>query len=78
MSRIEVLSKVDTDGVLRLTVRLSKSDAGQDVKVTVEPVSQKAMTQEEWRDLVMSTAGAWQGDFERPPQGEYEEREPLS
>jgi len=78
MSRIEVLSKVGTDGVLRLTVPLPKSDAGQDVKVTVEPVSKKVMTQEEWRDLVMSTAGAWQGDLERPPQGEYEEREPLS
>ena len=23
-------------------------------------------------------AGTWQGEFERPPQGEYEEREPLS
>ncbi len=23
-------------------------------------------------------AGTWEGDFERPPQGEYEEREPLS
>ena len=78
MSRIEVLSKVGNDGVLRLTVPLLQSDAGQDVKVTVEPVSQKAMTQDEWRDLVMSTAGAWQGDLERPPQGEYEEREPLS
>jgi hypothetical protein len=78
MSRIEVLSKVGADGVLRLAVPLQKSDAGHDVKVTVEPVSQKVMTQEEWQELVMSTAGAWHGELERPPQGEYEEREPLS
>lgn len=78
MSRIEVLSKVGSDGVLRLTVPLPESHAGQEVKVTVEPVAKEALTQDEWRDLVMSTAGAWQGILERPPQGEYEEREPLS
>jgi hypothetical protein len=47
--------------------------------VTVEPLAaKKPMTQEEWRVWVDSMAGAWQGEFERPPQGEYEEREPLS
>jgi len=78
MDRIEVLSTVGPDGVLRLAVPLPKSDAGREVKVTVEPVSKTAMTQDEWRELVTSTAGAWQGDFERPPQGEFEAREPLS
>ena len=36
------------------------------------------MTQEEWHAWVDSMAGTWQGEFERPAQGEYEEREPLS
>jgi hypothetical protein len=78
MSRIEVLSKVGNDGVLRLTVPLPSGDAGRDVRVTVEPVSNTTMTQEEWRAFILSTAGVWQGDFERPPRGEYEEREPLA
>ncbi len=34
-------------------------------------------TQAEWAAWVASMAGAWQGEFERPPQGEYEERESL-
>jgi hypothetical protein len=47
--------------------------------VTVEPLApKKPMTQEEWRAWVDSMAGTWQGEFERPPQGEYEQREPLS
>jgi hypothetical protein len=77
MSRVEVLSRVGSDGVLRLNVPLLKSDAGRDVRVTVEP-ARAPMTQEEWRAAVLQTAGKWQGDFERPPQGDYEEREPLS
>jgi len=44
--------------------------------VTVEPVAaKKPMTQEEWRGWVASMAGTWQGDFERIPQGNYEERD---
>ena len=31
-----------------------------------------AVSQEEWRKLVLSTGGRWQGEFERPEQGEYE------
>ncbi len=36
------------------------------------------MSQEEWRQLILSTAGKGQGQFQRPEQGEFEEREPLS
>lgn len=77
MGRVEVLSRVGSDGVLRLNVTLPKADAGRDVKIIVEP-AQPPLTQEQWRDAVLRTAGKWQGDFERPPQGEYEEREPLA
>ena len=34
-------------------------------------------SQEEWAAWAESMAGAWQGDFERPPQDEYERREEL-
>ena len=78
MSRIEVTSTVGSDGVLRLSVPLSPEEAGRSVRIIVEPVPPRNMTTEEWRAGVLKFAGAWQGEFERPEQGEYEEREPLS
>lgn len=77
MTRIVLTAKVGPDGVLHLA--LPADAAGQDVQVTVEPAAlKKPITQGEWRSWVASMAGTWQGDFERPPQGELEEREPLS
>ncbi len=78
MTRIVVTAKVGPDGVLHLTLPLETADANRDVRVTVEPVPGPVPAAEEWRQAVLATAGKWQGDFERPPQGEYEEREPLS
>jgi hypothetical protein len=79
MNRIVVKSKVNSDGILHLSVPVGLEEADKEVQVTVEPCAAKAaMTQEEWRTWVDSMAGTWQGDFERRSQGEYEEREPLS
>jgi hypothetical protein len=75
MTQIVMTSRVGPDGTL--TLALPADAAGQEVRVTVEP-TRPAMTQEEWRAWVDSMAGSWQGDFERMPQGEYEDREPLS
>ena len=35
------------------------------------------MPQDEWRQFVMETAGAWQGDLERPEPLEYEQRDEM-
>jgi hypothetical protein len=79
MNRIVVKSKVSSDGILHLSLPVGLAEADKEVQVTVEPLaSRKPMTQEEWQAWVDAMAGTWQGDFERPPQGEYEEREPLS
>ena len=79
MNSIVVKSKVSSDGILHLSLPVGLEEANKEVQVTVEPVEYKnSMTQEEWRAWVDSMAGTWQGDFERPPQGEYEEREPFS
>jgi hypothetical protein len=75
MSPIVTTATVGPDGTL--TLALPPEAAGQTVRVTVNPAP-KPMTQEEWSAWVLSTAGTWQGEFERPPQDEYEEREPLS
>ena len=79
MNRIVMKSKVSSDGILHLSVPVGLEEAEKEVQVTVEPcAAKKPMTQQEWRDWVDSMAGSWQGEFERPPQGDYEQRAPLS
>ena len=78
MNRMVLHSRIGDDGVLQLTVPIGKEQANRDVEVTIAPVGKPAMTQEEWRQFVLSTAGAWQGDLERPEQGEYEQRDELA
>ena len=79
MNRIVVERKVGDGGLLLFTLPLGASEAGQDVRVTIEPIDLKCvMTPEEWRTGILATAGTWQGEFERPPHGELEERDPLS
>jgi hypothetical protein len=79
MSRVEVVSRVGSDGVLRLDVPLTPADAGREVRVTVEPLPGRTMTQEEWQAFINRTAGSISDpEFRRWEQGEFEEREPLS
>ena len=79
MDRMTIKSRVGADGVLHLNVPVGEAIANREVQVTIEPVGQavKRMTREEWRDFILQTAGTWQGDFERPEQGEYEQRDEL-
>jgi hypothetical protein len=63
---------------LHLALPVGLSEADTEVQVTVEPVAPASVSQDEWRKMILSTAGKWQGEFERPEQGAYEEREPLS
>jgi hypothetical protein len=78
MNRMVVKSKVGSDGVLHLTLPVGAEEADKEVQITVEPITpKKEMTQAEWEAWVDSMAGSWQGDFERPPQGELKERDPL-
>ena len=78
MNRIVVTSRLDSNGVLQLNLPVSAADANQEVQITVEPVVPTVMSQEEWRRRILETAGQWQGEFERPEQGKFEQREPLS
>lgn len=77
MNRMVMISRVGLDGFLHLDLPLGVGAANQEVQITVEPVHRNAMTQEEWEAWVRSLAGTWQGEFERMPQEEYEDREPL-
>jgi hypothetical protein len=79
MTRVVVTSKVGPDGVLQLTLPLGTAEANRDVRVTVEPTVPPPMSQEEWREFVMRTAGSIKDpEFRRWDQGELEVREPLA
>ena len=78
MNRMVVKSTVSSDGVLHLALPVGIEEANKQVQVTVESALPVPVSQEEWQELILSTAGKWQGEFERPEQGEYEQREPLS
>ena len=74
-----VTVQVGADGVL--TLPLGAENANKVVRVTVatlEPGSSRTpIRREEWLQFIEDTAGKWEGELERPPQGEYEERDPL-
>ena len=78
MNRIVVKSRVGSNGVLQLTLPVGAANANQEVQITVEPAGPPALSADEWRRRILETAGKWQGEFERPEQGDYEQREPLS
>ena len=78
MNRMVVKSRIGTDGVLHVNIPVGTAEAGREVQITIEPDNPPAKTQQEYRDFLDATAGAWQGDFERPDQGQFEERNPLS
>jgi hypothetical protein len=76
MNRTIVRSRVGADGVLH--VPLAAEDANQDVVVTIEPAEPDVNGGAGYSAWLQAVAGAWRGDFERPPQGTIEERDPLS
>lgn len=76
MNRVVLKSKIEADGVLHLNVPVGMAQANNDVQVTIEAIKPSA-SQQEWREFVERTAGAWSGDFQRPEQGEYEQRDAM-
>ena len=79
MNRVVLHSRVGSNGVLQISVPIGKEYADREVQVTIDPVrvGSPSMTQEEWRQFVMETAGAWQGDLECPEPLEYEQRDEI-
>ena len=78
IQRIVVKSRVQSDGSLHLSIPNGLAEAGREVQVTVEAIPNLETSQQEWSAWVAAMAGSWQGDFERPPQMEFEDREFLS
>jgi len=82
VSHVEITSRVDADGVLRICVPLGADEANREVKVVVEPANVSetipSSDRQEWREFVRSMAGCISDPtFERPTQGEYEQRSDI-
>ncbi len=73
----ELTARVGADGVLTLTLGLE--EAHKTVRVLVETVEEAParppVTRDAWLKFIEATAGQWQGELERPSQGEYERRD---
>jgi hypothetical protein len=82
MQTIQVREKTGADGVLNLRIPLGLAETECEVTVVVQPKSTESRkpTPEElgWPPgFFDQVVGKWQGEFERPPQGEFEERDDL-
>ncbi|HTU89045.1 MAG TPA: hypothetical protein VMF69_03010 [Gemmataceae bacterium] len=65
--------RAGNDGIV--TLSLGAAYANELIQVTVQTIPETS--REEWLRFIESTAGKWEGELERPAQGEYEERDTL-
>ena len=72
---IVLTSRSGPDGKLHLEIPVSQPGTEFEVEVTVRP--KPAESNREHLEFLKRTAGAWQGEFERPPQLPPEERDPF-
>ena len=75
MTRKTLSARVGADGVLH--VPLGASEANREVRVTIESARSAPASDQAYLEFLRASAGAWQGGFQRPEQGEYEVRDPL-
>ena len=76
---IETSQQADSDKVLRLAIPVEQAGRLYHVVIMLEPEDEMGKpTLTDWPPgFIESTAGAWVGELERPPQGEFEKREEL-
>ena len=82
MRTVTVHGKTGADGVLHLDIPVGEKNADFEVLVVVQPtvLTASKQTPEErgWPPgFFEQTAGKWQGELQRAPQGEYEKRDEL-
>jgi hypothetical protein len=82
MRIVTVHGKVGTDGVLHLDIPTGDPNVEFEVLVVMQPTAIPAPTttpeERGWPPRFFEqTAGKWQGELERAPQGEYEKRDEL-
>ncbi|HZG66040.1 MAG TPA: hypothetical protein VEZ12_04810 [Herpetosiphonaceae bacterium] len=76
MRRIELVATVTEDGMLTIQV---PADVVPGAHMVIVEIDEQALRPDQhdgsdWLTFVQETAGAWRGEFERSPEGEYEHR----
>ncbi|CAA9341264.1 MAG: hypothetical protein AVDCRST_MAG93-6661 [uncultured Chloroflexia bacterium] len=76
MRRIELIATVTADGMLTISVPADVVPGAHAVIVEIDERALGVGQQDgsDWLTFVQETAGAWRGDFERLPEGAYEDR----
>lgn len=82
MKTLQTRSRTTPQGVLNIAVPTGLPNADVEVILIVHEASKNGaaerMDSGAWNKFVDETAGAWRGEFVRPPQGEFERREPFA
>lgn len=77
LQSVQATTHVGDDGVLSLTLKMPPEFSNKDVQVTVHEARSPFADRDEYLAFLNEIKGAWQGEFERPDQGWYEERDSL-
>jgi hypothetical protein len=79
MKTFETIARADADKTLRLTIPVEEANVSYHLVVLVEPATSVLEPPvRTWpHGFFEATAGQWQGELERPPQGQFEKREEL-
>jgi len=74
MQTIRMNTHIGTDGVLKLEVPLEMANTDLEILLVLQPISNRSWP----KNYFEETAGSLADDpLERPPQGDYEVREPI-
>jgi hypothetical protein len=74
MDAVKFRTHVGSDGILKLEIPVGITNVDYEVVITPRPT----LSRNEWLAFIDRTAGSLADDpIERPPQGEYDVREPL-
>jgi hypothetical protein len=74
MDAVKVRTYVGSDGILKLEIPVEISNIDYEVVITPRP----KLSRNDWLAFIDRTAGSLADDpIERPPQGDYEVREPI-
>lgn len=78
METVKLQSRVGKDGILKLEVPVNMTDTDLEVLLVVQPIETEQTGRDKWLDFLEQTAGILGDDpMARPPQGDYEVREPV-
>ena len=77
MSPIVLRSRVGVDGMLRIVVPVGSAEAERPMRVTIESIPTEALGSESYINWLDHIAGKWQGEFERLPTADFEQRDSV-